>query len=265
LSELAVLCNYRDVSEPSLYPDNEVARLEMLWGAGFMSPGGSAEVAHLLGTWSLAGLDVLDVGSGTGGIDLLLLLDHGAARVTGIDVQAELIELSRARAQKAGLGDRVDYRLVAPGPLPFPDQRFEAVFSKDSIVHVVDKAALYAEMFRVLRPGGRLIVSDWLRGAGGHHDAALAEFEAFTLVTLEEIGRIAANTGFVDLEMEDRNHWYAPLASRELDRFRGDLGTSIREQIGPDEVADSLEFWEALVPAVKTGALRPGHLRARKP
>jgi ubiquinone/menaquinone biosynthesis C-methylase UbiE len=253
------------VPDAPLYPDKEVTRLEMLWGAGFMSPGGAAEVAHLLGSWSVAGCDVLDVGSGAGGIDLLLLVDHGAARVTGIDVQADLVELSRARAQEAGLADRVDYRLVASGPLPFPGESFDAVLSKDSIVHVQDKAAMYAEMFRVLRPGGRLFVSDWLRGAGPQHDAALAEFEAFTLITLEEIARLAANAGFVDLETEDRNRWYAPLAARELERFRGDLGTSISQQLGPAEVADSLEFWEALVPAVTAGALRPGHLRARKP
>lgn len=253
------------MSEPSGYPENEVTRLEMLWGAGFMSPGGPAEVAHLLGAWSVAGCEVLDVGSGAGGIDLLLLRAHEAARVTGIDVQADLVELSRARAHAAGLADRVDYRVVAPGPYPFPEQSFDVVFSKDSIVHVEDKAATYAEMFRVLRPGGRLFVSDWLRGKDASHDAVLAEFGAFSLVTLEEIGRIAADAGFVDLELEDRNDWYAPLAARELERFRGDLGTSIREQIGPDEVEGSLEFWEALVPAVNTGALRPGHLRARKP
>ena len=253
------------MAEPSYYPDTEIARLEMLWGQGFMSPGGPAEVVHLLGEWTIAGCEVLDVGSGTGGIDLLLVRDRGAARVTGIDVQADLVALSRARAREAGLADRVDYRLVEPGPLPFREHSFDAVFSKDSIVHVRDKAAIYAEMFRVLRPGGLLFVSDWLRRPGEHLDAAVAAFDAFTLVTLEELGLIAAAAGFVDLEMEDRNPWYLPLASQELQRFRGELGTRVRDRLGQQEVEDSLKFWEMLVPAVQSGALSPGHLRARRP
>jgi SAM-dependent methyltransferase len=253
------------MTEPSLYPDTEVARLEMLWGPGYMSPGGAAEVDHLLADWSIAGREVLDIGSGTGGIDLHLVRHHGAARVIGIDLQADLVELSRARAQEAGEADRVDYLLVSPGPIPFPENSFDAVFSKDSIVHVEDKTAIYAEMFRVLRPGGLLFVSDWLRGPGAHHDAVLSDFEAFSLVTLEETARIAAASGFVDVELEDRNLWYAPLAALELERFRGELGASIRDQMGQDEIEDSLDFWERLVPAVESGALSPGHLRARKP
>lgn len=252
--------------EPSGYSDAALARLELLWGQGFMSPGGSAEVAHLLRDRSIAGCHVLDVGSGLGGIDLLLVRDHGAARVTGVDVQPELVARSRVRADEAGLADRVDYRIIEPGrPLPFPEHTFDAIFSKDAIVHVPDKAALYAEMFRVLRPGGELFVSDWLRAPGEHLDAAAAAFEAFVLVTLDDIAGMAAAAGFVDLETEDRRAWYAPMALRELEQWRGELGAKIRDQLGDEHAENGVKFWELLAPAVESGALSPGHLRARKP
>ena len=49
-----------------------------------------------------------------------------------------------------------------PGPLPFADASFDIVFSKDALLHVPDKDALFAEIFRVLKPGGVFAASDWM-------------------------------------------------------------------------------------------------------
>jgi ubiquinone/menaquinone biosynthesis C-methylase UbiE len=94
---------------------------------------------------------VLDIGCGSGGITVSLARDHGAGRVIGIDVEAPVCARARERAEKAGLADRVEIRQVEPGPLPLPDASVDLVFSKDSIVHIPDKAALAREAFRVLR------------------------------------------------------------------------------------------------------------------
>ena len=129
-----------------------------------LEPGGPAEVARILGGKDIAGKDVLDIGSGMGGADVALVNNHGAASVVGIDVERQLVDAAARRAQTLGLENRISYQLVSPGPLPFAGTSFDVVFSKDAIIHVADKKSLYAEMFRVLRPGGRLLVSDWLRG-----------------------------------------------------------------------------------------------------
>ncbi len=65
------------------YDDAFVARLELLWGDGFLSPGGAEEVAKLLSGFDLTGKRVLDIGCGIGGVDLLLAGKHGAASVLG--------------------------------------------------------------------------------------------------------------------------------------------------------------------------------------
>ncbi len=61
---------------------------------------------------------MLDIGCGTGGPAIVLAHDMGA-RVVGIDVEPQLIEHARRHADQAGVGDRIDFRLVDPGPLPF--------------------------------------------------------------------------------------------------------------------------------------------------
>jgi len=249
-----------DEKDPD-YKDDETGRLETIWGEGFLSPGGPAEVSRVLGSHNIEGFDILDIGSGTGGADIVLVREHGAGTIVGIDVEKKLVDLANQYLSRHALENRIKYQLVDPGPLPFPDETFDAVFSKDAIIHVQDKYGLYSEAFRVIRPGGRLFVSDWLRGEGDEFDNTVERFaEAsghdFTLVSLREIGDVLRKLGFVDIDLTDRQDWYLKEATEELEKMRGPLQTQLREEI---------EFWEVMVGALSEGAIMPGHIRAMKP
>ena len=80
--------------------------LQFAWGEGFLSPGGPAEVDAMLRGHDIRGRRVLDIGSGLGGVDVLLVAPHGAAEVIGIDVEEPLIDASRALISSRGLADR---------------------------------------------------------------------------------------------------------------------------------------------------------------
>ena len=69
--------------------------LQFMWGEGFLSPGGPEEVAEMVAGIDLTGKRVLDVGSGLGGVDILLAVKHGAAEVVGIDVEPQLVDVAR--------------------------------------------------------------------------------------------------------------------------------------------------------------------------
>src|SRR5262249_53399105 len=96
--------------------------LQILWGDGFLSPGGPEEVDLVLEGCDIRGCRVLDIGAALGAIDVLLVRRHGAGSVVGIDVDPGLLAQAEARILREGLSDRVSTQRVVPGPLPFPDE-----------------------------------------------------------------------------------------------------------------------------------------------
>lgn len=250
------------------YPQQMIAMLQALWGEGFLSPGGAEEVARVLEGHDLAGKGVLDIGCGSGGIDIALVGQHGAGYVTGLDVEDTVLGHARGLIAKAGLSSRIGLVKVAPGPLPFPPGTFDVVFSKDSIIHIPDKAALMAEVFRVLKPGGWFIASDWLIGTEAI-SPRMAEYIAaegldFGMATPARYHEAMMAAGFEDIRIRSRNDWYRVQARQELDRLRGEAGRAAAQIVGANFVQKNIAIWERMIPVLDSGEHCPTHLSARK-
>ncbi len=112
------------------------------------------------------GARVLDVGSGLGGPARYLAQVHGC-RVSGIDATAEFVAVATELARRTGLADRVDFRHAAAPALPFPDASFDLAWTQNVAMNIADRPRFYAELARVLKPGGRLALQDVTQGAGG--------------------------------------------------------------------------------------------------
>jgi SAM-dependent methyltransferase len=107
-----------------------------------------------------SGERVLDLGSGAGTDSLVAAQMVGPeGRVTGIDMTPEM--LARARAAAAELGaTNVEFLESEAERLPFPDKSFDVVISNGVIDLIPDKDAVFAEVYRVLAPGGRIQIAD---------------------------------------------------------------------------------------------------------
>lgn len=252
------------------YHDAYTAFLAEVWGEGYLSPGGPGEVTRILEGLDLKGARVLDIGCGTGAITLSLALDHGAAHVTGIDIEAPVCAAARRRADDAGTTDRISIRQVTPGPLDFADGSFDVVFSKDSIIHIPDKDALAADVFRVLEPGGWFAASDWLISHDGPPSAGMMryiELEGldFAMASPARYEAALKGAGFVHVGLLNRNPWYREVARRELDLLTGDTRADLERRHDPEIVGHMAEIWIAMVQVLDTGEHCPHHLRAQRP
>ena len=108
------------------------------------------------------GETVLDLGCG-GGIDVLLSARRvgPGGKVYGLDMTEEMLDLARAHARQAG-ADNVEFLRGRIEAIPLPDGSVDVIISNCVICLSTDRPALFAESFRVLRPGGRLGVTDIL-------------------------------------------------------------------------------------------------------
>ena len=254
----------------SQYPEDFVAGLEWMWGEGFLSPGGPEEVRALLEGVDLSGCRVLDVGSGLGAIDILLVAEHGAREVVGLEVEPQLVARARQAVDAAGLAQRIRFEVVTPGPFPVPDGSFDVVFSKDSMVHIPDKPALYGDVLRVLKPGGTFVASDWLYGGGSEmSDVMMAWLEIvhldFKMETPENSAAALRRAGFADVEVRDRNAWYLGQVQGEIDGLSGANFERAVAALGRETAEYRIKSCSLKKQVVARGELRPCHLRGRKP
>ena len=124
----------------------------------------TVELAELAGL--SPGLRVVDVGCGLGGSARYLASEYGC-HVTGIDLTREYCEVAEALSERVGLSDVVDFHHGSALDMPFGDGMFDAAWTEHTQMNINDKTALYTEIVRVLKPGGRLIFHDIFMGDGG--------------------------------------------------------------------------------------------------
>jgi tocopherol O-methyltransferase len=155
------------------------------------------------------GQHVLDAGCGVGGSSLWLAQVR-AAIVVGITPVASQVARARGFASTRELGDRIRFEQADYTNTPFPAASFDVVWALESLCHAPDKAAFYREAARLLRPGGRLVLAEYIRAArplGAEGERVLHTWLAGWAIPdldtrAEHLGHMAA-AGLVDIKLDD--------------------------------------------------------------
>jgi phosphoethanolamine N-methyltransferase len=256
------------VSHVNEYHDNLVKMLELIWGDGYMAPGGPGNVANLLEGIVTPGKRILDIGCGIGGPAFEMARTHGA-RVVGIDLELPLVERAQRAAIAHGLQDQCTFRAVEAGRLPFDDRSFDIVISSGAFTQIADKSGILSESLRVLRPGGQLRCYDWLKPTGEYSDDMRYWFElegiSYGLETLDDYTQHIRDAGFVNVSSRDATDWYRREARREYALIQGELYPRMVELLGQADADYYVENWRMLVVVIDKGEMRQGYCRGTRP
>ena len=250
------------------YHDNMVTMVELIWGEGYMAPGGPGNVAKMLNGIHTHGKRILDIGCGIGGPAFEMARTHGAD-VVGIDLEAPLIERAIEAAANHGLAKQCTFQTVEIGPLPFPDELFDIVVSAGAFTQTKDKTAILGECLRVLRPGGYVSCYDWLKSDGEYSEDMRYWFKleglTYALETLPGYRDLFVNCGFVDVAAEDASDWYREEVRREYELMKGELYPRMIELLGQADADHFVENWRAMVVVIENGEMQQGYCRGRRP
>ncbi len=168
--------------------------------------------------------EVLDVGTGPGRQPILLCRADRHVRVLGVDLAGPMLDLARRNVAEAELTDRIRFARGDAKNLPFPDGRFLAVLSNTIIHHIPDPMPAFAEMVRLVAPGGTLFLRDLARPgdesgldalvalhAGSEPPAAraLLRDSLHASLTLEEVRAMVRGLDLdpADVAMTSDRHW----------------------------------------------------------
>lgn len=275
------------------YYDTTLDLYEELWGEhvhhGYWDPGerpdadgadrasATDRLVHELVAYAgiPSGARVLDVGCGIGGPALYLAGPLGCT-VEGITLSPAQAARATENAVAAGVGDRATFRVRDALDSGYPDGSFDAVWAVESLMHIPDRPAFFAEALRVLRPGGTLAVATWAVGDGARTPE---EDEIVELIlkhqvmpsfsSLSEHDRLARAAGFVDVDVVDwtaavANSWDPEFAMvKKIERSRVTM-----MELARDRGVDVLGFFYAgplMLKGYESGAMAYAALRATKP
>jgi ubiquinone/menaquinone biosynthesis C-methylase UbiE len=250
------------------YHDSMVAMLELVWGEGFMAPGGEGNVAKMVEGLELEDRRVLDLGCGLGRPACILAGKYGA-HVVGTDLEPPLIERARRRAVRLGLSDRTEFEVVKPGLLTFEDESFDVIVSAGGVTQTADKVGIFREFRRVLKPGGTFSGYDWMRCEGEYSEDMRHwfEMEGLTYAMETPVGQEATlrEAGFDEVSVVDGSAWYRARVRTEYERLRTSDFPRLVELVGKEAAAHAVENWRATLVVCEKGEMLQVYSRAKRP
>ncbi len=233
-----------------LYPAEELSTLPEGAVALSLGCGNPTALAELR-----PGQVVLDLGSG-GGIDVLLSARRVApgGRAYGLDMTPEMLEVAQRNQEAAGVGN-AEFLLGAIEDIPLPDSSVDVIISNCVVNLSVDKPAVFREAYRVLRPGGRLAVSDvvLLRSLPERLQPVVALWTGCVSGALLDADYRAglAEAGFTDVGIETTRVYDADDLA--------DVAAGMLPDVPEDEVAGLLAEVDGAVVSAFVRATKPTH------
>jgi ubiquinone/menaquinone biosynthesis C-methylase UbiE len=205
------------------------------------------------------GHQVLDVGCGVGQ-PAMRIAQRTGAHVTGIAISQDQIARATELAEAAGLTDKVEFRHADAMELPFPDNSFDAAIAIESIFHMPDRERVFSEIRRVLRPGGRLVLTDFFERAPipadkqPAVDRLLRDF-IMTLARPEDYLPMLSRAGLRFVELRDITEQSVRQTFEQMSSSEQDLDPVFDEEadekFSPAAMIDVDEFGSVLLTAQK--------------
>lgn len=236
--------DFRNFLDNTQYNMNGILRYERIFGEGFVSTGGAETTKEFLGMLKLKPNErVLDVGCGVGGGDFLMAGKYDVF-CHGIDLSVNMVLIALERASEAKKS-KVSFEIADIMTCDLRPNFYDVIYSRDTILHIEDKLTLFKRFQEMLKPGGRLLITDYCRAAQEPSPdfAAYISQRGYHLHPVQEYGQILSDAGFYDVSAEDRTWQMETSLQKELDRTKQDKDKFVSE-FSENDYDDIINGWQ---------------------
>ncbi|XP_039257506.2 uncharacterized protein LOC120334118 [Styela clava] len=210
------------------YSLNGILRYEEIFGRDYISTGGHSTTQEFCGSLGLTkGQKVLDVGCGIGGSAFHMGREFGA-EVIGIDLSSNMIGIAIERQREYQI-PKVYFEVADATKIQYPEDAFDVIYSRDTILHIKHKDQLFANFYKWLKPGGKVLITDYVCGPHDKHSQEFKDYVAqrgYFLLTVDQYGQELQNAGFTNVKAVDKTDMFVSILQKELqlfDRKKGDF------------------------------------------
>ncbi|MFS8007004.1 putative phosphoethanolamine N-methyltransferase [Helianthus anomalus] len=245
------------------YKNTGILRYERIFGPGFVSTGGIDTTKEFVAMLDLKpGQKVVDVGCGIGGGDFYMAENFGVD-VVGIDLSVNMIAFALERA--IGRKCSVEFEVADCTKKSYPDNTFDVIYSRDTILHIQDKPALFRTFYKWLKPGGKVLISDYCRKSGTPSEdfAAYIKQRGYDLHDVETYGQMLRDAGFGEVIAEDRTEQFKEVLRWELERVEKEKEEFIHD-FTEEDYNNIVGGWKAKLVRTGSGEQRWGLFFAKK-
>lgn len=245
------------------YKASGILRYERVFGEGYVSTGGVETTKEFVDMLDLKpGQKVLDVGCGIGGGDFYMAENYDV-HVLGIDLSINMVSFAIERA--IGRKCSVEFEVADCTTKDYPENSFDVIYSRDTILHIQDKPALFRSFFKWLKPGGKVLISDYCKNPGKPSEefAAYIKQRGYDLHDVKAYGKMLEDAGFHDVIAEDRTEQFLRVLRRELAEVEKNKDAFLADftQEDYDAIVDG---WNAKLKRSSVGEQRWGLFMATK-
>ncbi|XP_057204825.1 phosphoethanolamine methyltransferase isoform X2 [Triplophysa rosa] len=246
------------------YTRRGILRYEKMFGSGYVSTGGPSTTKEFVEMLNLTpGQKVLDVGCGIGGGDFHMAKTFGV-EVLGMDLSSNMVEIAMERAVTEKL-PLVQFEVSDATKRSFPDCTFDVVYSRDTILHIKDKVDLFRKFYSWLKPGGKLLISDYCCGEQPW-SPAFQEYvsqRGYILYTPQRYGQFLTEVGFTNVQALDRTEQFIQVMKSELQRAE-EIKEAFIQEFSSEDYDIIIKGWTEKLQRCETGDQRWGLFYATK-
>jgi len=248
------------------YSQESLARYQTIYGQGFICSGGIQTTQELTSHLNLQkGQRILDIGCCPGGSAHYLAKRYGVDYL-GLHESSNVISLAMQKAH-AWHEHSVQFELCNELTFETDEKSFDAVYSRDHFMHFKDKEIVFDKIYKWLKPGGKLVVTDYCCADNQQKSTSFQKYvtqRGYFVISVEAYKKIVAKFGFENVSVQDKTNDFIRILRQELNIFENKKEAVIQRfgKVGYQTIADG---WRSKIDRCERGMQSWVVIVAQKP